>query len=222
MNEERKKQREHMREVWRGLDRRGKIQYVIDYYLLYIIVILFGLSLVVWFFIEKANAREPALYLAGLNAGIAGEASSELTDELYGYLELNEKQEVVWDSAQLDDYEASTRLYTLIGAGMIDAIICDETSFYALAEADTLMELDGFLEESVYQELETSGKFLLGEVSEDYGGGSFKLGITLPEDFAERYHLKASGGGRLVLCIIVNAPHPDAAKALVSFIFPGK
>ena len=212
---------------WKDLDRKGKIQYIFDYYLLHIVMgvgalILLTAAIIYYGFTSTTNV----MYMMGVGAEVPAESVEALSADVSSYLELDKRHVAEWENATpagTDDYMAMERMYTLVGAGAVDLFICNEEWFRQLADMGAIRGLEELVDPAVRQELLDSGSIIMVEQAAEDGGGLYDAAIDISgSKAAQDAGIAPLGGSRVLLCLSAGCKHTDEAKLMLSYFGIGK
>lgn len=182
-------------------------KYFCDYYLKYVIAVIFIGILSVTFvkevFIDKVNT---VLYIAILNENKWLETEN-LVKELEDYFQINtDKEEIIISIYNLEENSDLSKFYTLIANGQIDIVITDNKVAQYFDEQGYLLNL----EQLGLRDSELSDQLLKGDNSKS------QYGISLVDN--KKYQQLESSLEEPVLSIISNSARQSEVKILLSYL----
>lgn len=203
------------------LDRQGKLQYIRDYYTLHIAVGVLVLGIIIWAVVYYGFTRQvPALYILGVDTAVAQEET--LQQDVSAHLALGKRQSVVWDSVAVSgesEYTGFMKITTLVGANVVDVLLCTENSLEILSNMGALADLHQVLDSSLYQALEEQGLICMGTLPREDGGGAYAMAVALSDcSAADAYGLTPLNARQLYLCLSIVPEHPENAQAFLRFL----
>lgn len=210
------------KEELKNLPFKKKVQYFMDYYAKIVVVAIIAVvalfSLLNTMVFNRSTCR---LSLVFLNTCQTSDTET-LTDTLSEYLVLGNKNDYVSaENFNTEDYQMNMTYVTRIGAGSVDLVVCSREDFKNEAEKGYFADLTTVLPEELYESL--SGQILDGQTAETDNEGNvisysepMPMGIDVSDSsFLTEYTAYCKDP---VLCVLANAPNPENAIKVVSYV----
>lgn len=196
-----------------NLTKLQKVEYFKDYYLKAVLIIIaVGILAAVLIYNMFFRKQVDVLQIAFLDDAYAAE-SERWQSDLRDYYGLTSKDEyIALDYYNLDDYTAQMKLSTMLGARVIDLMVCDEESFQRYAALGTFADLSEFLPKDVYTKFQDD----IVEASEEETDVNFNVTKTYPPkpygiDITDNAVYRQYGGSesRTILGVVVSTERTE-------------
>jgi hypothetical protein len=145
-----KKERKQLRESFRHMSPRDKVDYIFTYYKLPIFTACVVLALLISSVWRALTKKDPVLYVAYINVTAGETLDSALTDGYLQYMELDpKKQEMIvyrnlyiTEDASVEDhqfvYASKMKLIGSIDASRLDVVLMDEDAYNQMSQSGFL------------------------------------------------------------------------------------
>lgn len=142
------------RQKWGEMDRKQRLQYLTDYYLVKFAVgaaLLFAVIFLLWHFLKPKN--ETVLYVAVMDESLDAEKAGQMTEELNRMFGADgAKRKVILDDSFYRKDGALEKLEVYLHSGQIDVIIAEEEVWRTYAGYGFLKDMKRIDEGGKYQE----------------------------------------------------------------------
>lgn len=200
---------------------KDKLWYIGAYYKFHFLAVLIAIT-VIWAVSATVyrSSFKSVLTCVIVNSQDAGAADTTVMEQkLSGYLNLQKKEKLSFESGLTVDYDSPTdlsyaamaKLSAMIAGKNLDVMIADSASIDHFAEMNGFKNLEEVLPADLLDQVSGSLYY-----AEDMDGNSYPFAVSL-----NSIALKEETGLRFdppLLGIIGNAPYPDNAIALVRFL----
>lgn len=205
-----------------GLTKVQKMEYFKDYYLK---AVLIGIAIMIFAGILIYNMffrrQVDVLHIAFIGDAYAAD-SEQWQNDLRDYYELTSKDEYIsLEYYNLDDYTAQMKLSTMLGARVIDLMICDEEAFKQYAALGSFADLSELLPKEMYAQY----KDRIVEASEEDTDENFNVIKTYPAkpygiDITDNAVYKQYGGSeaKSYLGVVVSTERMENVMKFFEFI----
>ena len=154
--------------VWKTLHGKEKIQYLLDYYKLQIIMILILLYIIIYIIYGFFTHKEPILYLAFVNVNPSQTLTTELTEGYLDHSKINSKSNdlKLYTGLYLTNdpnnqyleytYASQMKIIASVDNETLDIVFMNKEAFDAFSQSGYLCNLEELLKQdssSLYNEL---------------------------------------------------------------------
>ena len=216
------------REKLKGMDTRGKISFIVEYYGINILVAAALIGIVLFLIIHFAFGKDVGFSILAVNTA-QGECPADEASFYSDFLEdhgFNFKKEEISVNAALgvsatgEDSASESNLQTIqtrLMAGSVDIFMADENLFYSVGEFEYLADLNNYLPPDVMDKYKDDLVYVKGIES----GRRYPVGIRISSD---NKWLKASGWYKdgTVIGVQDQAEHGELASAFILYVLEEK
>lgn len=148
------------KEKWKDLDGKGKWKYFSQYYLLKVVIAVLVLAVIVYTVWSILKPKTPvAFYMAYVYGQIDKEKAEDVIAEFAekSGIDRENEQVVISDEFYTDQYNglsATEKLISFSYTNQLDLVVADEDVFEKLAASGNMMNIESFLGDELYKEIE--------------------------------------------------------------------
>ncbi len=231
-----------IRDSFKKMTFREKVDYIITYYKFPIITAIIAAAVLISTVVNRLNRKEPVLYTAFANVVIGETLHAQLTDEYLVYAGKTAKQEVATyeglyisdDPATVDHqiaYASKLKLLGAVNTRQLDVVLMNKEAYDLFSSSGFLCNLDELLKKDQQLYHEISDLIQLNSVILDDNAVEYSLGeadeyisetadIKNGLDVSSAALLKDAGFPDTVyLGIIENSIHKEEAVNYIRYLF---